>query len=374
MPVGAAKLRGALLRLSLACFGTALALLVAECAVRVVGYEGAAQRVQRRFDRRYGEVPRDSWIWSFDIDPRQHRAVELRGRQFALPKPAGERRVLFLGDSATEGAFVSEAECYPQVFEALARERNAGERLRAINAGVWGMTTIDAYHLLADKLLPLEPDVVVLGLFMANDLNMNLGHTERVQRAAGVWAWLAQRSALAHYLGLRVLAHAARSQAAAEPLVPLELKLVDEHGLRMLSYPEGELATYVQPESRSIGHAYEVLRSVLADMQRLGRERRFQLRVLLIPSPSRVLGRLAVLHYPRLLTELAERGVHIAPRAIDVDAPTRRVLALCKELAIACVDPTPALARLGARAFFPQDEHPTAPAHRALAHALLASP
>ena len=157
-------------------------------------------------------------------------------------------------------------------------------------------------------------------------------------------------------------------------MVPIELQLVDEHGLHMLSYPEGELATYVQPESPTIGHAYEVLRSVLAGFQRLGQRHGFSLRVLLIPSPSRVLGRLAVLHYPRLLSELSERGVHLAPNAIDVDAPTRRVLGLCEQLSIACVDPTPALARLGARAFFGGDEHPTAAAHRALAQALLASP
>jgi hypothetical protein len=372
MPAAPLRAQGVLLRLSLACAGVLVALGVAECGLRVIGYEGAEARVQRRFDRRYGEVPRDSWIWRFDIDPAQHRAVELRGRRFALPKPPGERRVLFLGDSATEGAFVAEDACYPRVFEALAAERSA-HAPRVINAGVWGMTTIDEYHLLEDKLLRLQPDVVVIGLFMANDLNMNLGHTERVRQHLGPWGQLAQRSALAHYLGLRVLASAARDAARAA-WAPLELSLVDERGLRMLSYPEGELATYVQPESRSIAHAYEVLQSVLSDFKRLGQRHGFELRVLLIPSPSRVLSRLAVLHSPQLLSELAAQGVSIAPAQIDVDAPTRRVLGVCAALSIPCVDPTPALAKLGPRAFFPHDEHPTAPAHRALAQALLASP
>ena len=369
-PVGP-QLRGVLLRTVLAGFGLCLALALGECGLRVVGYDGAGERIQRRFDRRYGEVPRDSWIWSGDIDRGKHRAVELRGRRFALPKPKGERRVLFLGDSATEGAFVREDEGYPRVFESLMAARG-DSHVRVINAGVWGMTTIDEYHLLEDKLLPLEPDVVVLGLFMANDLNMNLGHKERVQEHASGWGWLAQRSALVHYLRLRLLAASTRGAQGA--FVPVELKLVDEHGLRMLSYPEGELATYVQPESPSIGHAYEVLKSVLAAFQRLSAQHGFSLRVLLIPSPSRVFGRLAVLHYPQLLRELDAQGMHVAPESIDVDAPTRRVLGVCAELSVACVDPTTALARLGPRAFFPQDEHPTAPAHRVLAQALLASP
>jgi hypothetical protein len=369
------RLRGALVRLALAGCGLVFALSLAECALRVVGYAGAGERVQRRFDRRYGEVPRDSWIWHFDIDRARHRAVELRGRQFALPRPPNERRVLFLGDSATEGAFVGEDECYPRVFESLMAAR--GQSVRVINAGVWGMTTIDELHLLEDKLLPLEPNMVVIGLFMANDLNMNLAHRERVQQRAGAWGALTQSSALVHFLRLRMLALGARGRRGAQvqgELTPVELKLVDERGLRLLSYPEGELATYVQPESRSIRHAYEVLRSVLATFQRLSNEHGFSLRVLLIPSPSRVLGRLAVLHYPRLLAELSEQGLQISPASIDVDAPTRRVLSLCAELAIACVDPAPALMHLGPRAFFPADEHPTAPAHRVLAQALLASP
>jgi hypothetical protein len=363
-----------LLRGGLLLLGTLSALAFAECGLRVVGYEGSGDRVQRIYDPRYGAVPRDSWIWSFEIDPAVHRAVELRGSQFAIPKPPAERRVLFVGDSATQGAFVADSETFPAVFEQLVGARSGTAATRVINAGVWGMTTIDEYFLLKDKLLPLEPDVVVIGLFMANDLNMNLAHRERVAQHAALLGRLTQVSALAHFVRLRLLAAAARASAAATRFAPVELRLVDEHGLHMLSYPEGELATYLQPESKLVSHAYDVLEDVLRDFQRLGERHGFRLRVLLIPSPSHVLGQLAILHYPHLLEELAQVGVHVAPGAIDVDASTRRVLALCARLGIACVDPSAALAHLGRRAFFPQDEHPTAAAHRALAQTLAASP
>jgi hypothetical protein len=363
------------IRILLLLLGVVLATGLAECGLRIVGYAGAGDRTQRVYDKRYGAVPRDSWIWSFDIDPTRHHGVELRGERVAVPKPAGERRVLFLGDSATEGAFVGESENYPAVFGQLLRERSPEQTWRVLNAGVWGMTSIDEYHLLADKLLPLQPDVVVLGLFMANDLNMNLAHRQLVAQQQTFWGQLTQNSALAHFLRLRLLAAGTRAPRTGEgALTPLELKLVDARGLRMLSYPEGELATYVAPESELIARAYDVLEDVLRNFQRLGRERGFTLRVLLIPSPSRVLGKLAVLHYPHLLEELAQNGVHIAPGDIDVDAPTRRVLALCARLDVSCVDPTSALARLGPRAFFPQDEHPSALGHRALAQALATSP
>jgi len=85
------------------------------------------------------------------------------------------------------------------------------------------------------------------------------------------------------------------------------------------------------------------------------------------------LSRLAILHYPNLLAELREQGVSIDPGSIDVDEPTRRVLAVCARLKVACMDPTLRLQRLGARAFFPTDEHPTVEGHRELAAELLAN-
>src|SRR5262245_43073380 len=95
--------RARLLALS---FGLLLALLGCELLLRVVGYRGAHERLAHRFDPKYGSVPKDSWIFDFAIDPARHAAVDLRGQLIPLHKPAAERRVLFIGDSATEGAFV----------------------------------------------------------------------------------------------------------------------------------------------------------------------------------------------------------------------------------------------------------------------------
>ena len=210
-------------RVLLVGFGCCLAIGLAELGLRVFGYAGDAERERRVFDARYGAVPRDSWIWNFQIDPRVHRAVDLRGQWIPLAKPAGETRVLFLGDSATEGAFVAADENFPALFQS-ALERRPDNRVRVINAGVWGMTSIDEYHLLEDKLLPLAPDVVVIGLFMANDINTNLAHRERAPRASLA---LRNHSALAHFIWLRALALSAQHKPAfGEPagLVPLELR------------------------------------------------------------------------------------------------------------------------------------------------------
>lgn len=355
--------------------GVAAGLLVIELGLRVLGYAGADERVRRRFDPSYGEVNQDSWIFDFAIDPKRHRAVDLRGQLIPLAKPPGEQRVLFIGDSATEGAFVTLEQSFPLRFQRLLEARAPDTSVRAINAGVWGMTTLDELHLLQTKLLPLAPDAVVLGLFMANDINFNLAHRQRRFRsAAPAVDFMRQQSALAHLLYLQALAFQQRRGAPAGEdgtWVDARLGLVDQYGLHMLSYPAGELSLYMRQPSRLADEAFAVLESALAQLQALGREHGFVPRVLLIPSPSTVLGRLAILHHPQILDVLKAQGVHVQERDLDVDLPRRRVLAACERLRLACIDPTPELRRLGRAAFFPSDEHPTAAGHDALARALL---
>ena len=351
--------------------------LLLEFGLRAFGRGGAGARVERVFDAAYGEVPRDSWIFDFAIDPTRHRAVDLRGQLIPLDKPAGETRVLFVGDSATEGAFVAPDAAYPRVFERLLTERTPPHRVRAINAGVWGMTTIDEYHLLRDKLLPLAPDVVIVGLFMANDINFNLVHVER-RREGGAPAWidaLRARSALADTLFVQALTLGQRwrwfdAQTAQPRWLPVEARVVDEYGLHLANYPEGELATYVRRPSPLVDHAFAVLRGVLRDFQTLGTERGFSLRVLIIPTASMVAERLAIVAHPDILEELRVRGITLSRGDLDVGLPLRRVHAICDDLGLICVDPTTRLKRIGLGAFFPHDEHPTTAGHRALAETL----
>ncbi|HEX4352716.1 MAG TPA: hypothetical protein VHZ95_07385, partial [Polyangiales bacterium] len=113
---GDGRSRSFIARILLVSFGCLLALAGSECGLRVFGYAGDVERDRRVFDPRYGAVPKDSWIWTFQIDEAKHRAVELAGRVIPLAKAKDETRVLFVGDSATEGAFVSATENFPSVF------------------------------------------------------------------------------------------------------------------------------------------------------------------------------------------------------------------------------------------------------------------
>ncbi len=73
----------------------------------------------------------------------------------------GERVVLCLGDSLTEGYGVEDEHAYPSVLER--RLRDQGRAVRVINAGINGSTSASAVRRLRWQ-LKAKPDVMVLAL------------------------------------------------------------------------------------------------------------------------------------------------------------------------------------------------------------------
>lgn len=80
-------------------------------------------------------------------------------------------RILVIGDSFTFGYGVEEPEGYVRVLERELNARVPERDIEAINTGVPAWWT-DAYYLfLKTRGVALEPDVVLLGLFMGNDID-----------------------------------------------------------------------------------------------------------------------------------------------------------------------------------------------------------
>lgn len=113
---------------------------------------------QRMVDRRRPELPH-----TITIDSLGYRGIE----EFPRRKPAGEIRVLMLGDSFTYGDLVDDSLTFPVQLERSLRGE-CGPGVRVINAGIGG-TTIDAASELARRSAPLEIDVAVL-TFTENDV------------------------------------------------------------------------------------------------------------------------------------------------------------------------------------------------------------
>ncbi len=92
-----------------------------------------------------------------------------RGRALSQSRPAGLVRIVCLGCSTTFGLGVEDNATYPAVLETFLGGNGGDRRYEVINCGVPGYTSYQTMHLFQEKILPLEPDIVVLLLGTFND-------------------------------------------------------------------------------------------------------------------------------------------------------------------------------------------------------------
>jgi len=96
----------------------------------------------------------------------------LRGSETPYEKPPATYRILNLGDSVAMGWGVHVEDTYGQQLEALLNEEETGDlRYEVINAGVPGWNLENALAYLQAEGLKYEPDVILLDLTIANDIN-----------------------------------------------------------------------------------------------------------------------------------------------------------------------------------------------------------
>lgn len=94
-----------------------------------------------------------------------------RNREFQVNKPAGFKRVLFLGDSFVFGGRVQRNEdAVPQITEEILKMSSPPE-IEVINAGFKDGFSPDFYYAyLKSEGLFLNPDAVIIGIYLQNDL------------------------------------------------------------------------------------------------------------------------------------------------------------------------------------------------------------
>ena len=114
-------------------------------------------------------------------------SLGFRGDEVALPKPAGVRRILFLGDSITLGGRLpEEATFVGRVRRALAGEKG---RYDVLNAGVGDVGLLEEERTLQDTGIKAQPDVVVLCWYL-NDARPPVGFPDEVVFDDPIIRWL----------------------------------------------------------------------------------------------------------------------------------------------------------------------------------------
>lgn len=131
-----------------------------------------------------------------------------RGRPATVPKPAGVRRVMFLGDSFTFGWGVNDEETFCVRLEKLLNDSDAGDDVvwECLNLGVSGYNTIQERLLFEESVDRFNPDVVAL-VYYRNDTEPNLeskSNPALQYRRSRFWLWEEAKIRLNNHLGREV--------------------------------------------------------------------------------------------------------------------------------------------------------------------------
>ena len=122
------------------------------------------------------------WLGANRVELNSHG---LRDDEISYKKPAGEKRILMLGDSVTFGWGVSQGETFSDRMEYLLNEL-PGDRWQVINSGVNGYNTEQESAYLRIEGMRFSPDFVVL-VYVSNDMDSVYDPNETTWRRYPSW-------------------------------------------------------------------------------------------------------------------------------------------------------------------------------------------
>jgi lysophospholipase L1-like esterase len=340
---GGSKLRRALVLVPLVLVVT---LLLAEGVLRLLGVSaptpGGYPRGMYVADEVTGyALARDfagDMLRGEETIPLRTNADGFRDAPFE-PKQSGELRVLALGDSFGFGHFVLAEESYPELVEqALSTDDRPVE---VLNLGVPGYCTRQQLAQLAALGPELEPDLVVLGLYLGNDVSENLESSLRRTTARSGFMVRAEldESDLAVTVRAGLNTHsriwrAIRSGQRAQELP--EGEALRDAACELVQWSPGvALEVLRTEETERVAQAVAITRELLADLARHCREvLQVPFALVLIPSPHQ---------YHPVIWDAVAGPCGFAADDYDLDRPQRALLALGTELGFPVLDLTPAL-------------------------------
>jgi lysophospholipase L1-like esterase len=246
----------------------------------------------------------------------------LRGPSFPRAKPAGERRILVLGDSYTAAVQLPEEQIYPTLLQRRLDERGTSGTWRVVNAGVNGAGTAHELLYYRYRGAALAPGVVVLE-FVFNDLEDNVRHGGfEVRDGRAVLAdaladppfWKPPLLAARDFLGNRSLAFYLSYKALRDAL--------GGSGIAAVAHAD---APPVVAEPPADDAAFALFEALLAELVDRTVAAGTPLIVLVIPWPMHVSG--AVPPYDRVKDILRARVPEPSRRLVIMDAAFQRALA-----------------------------------------------
>lgn len=266
--------------------------------------------------------------------PHVFNSLGLRDREFPIARPAGETRILCLGNSVTRGTGIAQEDTYPKQLERLLAQRDAGRTWFVINAGGEGQSTDRALAFLEGVGMEMEPAAVVLGFspsmlgVIARGQSDEVPHTDTADTVAKPQQPRQDGRSIAKRLLLGSYLYAFLNSNVRTVLYRMGV-LRDR-----VDVPSGAIFAYAfnapGVDLQVVEEAYSAMKKGLARLRDVARARGVPLIVLGIP-PQFEISRRDVDN---------ERGLDLRKARIS---PLARLTEYCQELNIDFVDITPAL-------------------------------
>lgn len=284
-------------------------------------------------------------------------------------KPVGVQRILVLGDSFTVGASVEQSETYSSVLQQLLNldpQRAEGTSLRTrfevINAGVGGWHPFQYAQYYQHYGPELQPDWVIVGMFVGNDVLKVVGSVDRLMTAV---------------MGRRI-----SRKAAADPLIRWRIALHEHSHLGRLvlhqarpefSYRREGCSEFpdfllrIERGRRNVHRkdspelAVKVSRAVrqIARIKALADQAKVQLLVVLLPDENQI--------NPAL-----QKAIFPEPENYDLGLPQSLLVEQFAAAGIEVLDLLPSF-RADRRCLFQNDTHLTAEGHALVAEHIRAA-
>ena len=350
--------RRALLILGIA----AVQFAVFEIALRVWGHSEAAPSFQALFmpdpvvGYRLRPNARTRFITSeFDTEIVIN-AQGVRDSRDIGAKPAGERRVVVLGDSLVLSVQVDERQTFCRLLEERLNRAKGAYTYRVINAGVQGYGPVEELLFFREVARAFDPDLVIETIFVGNDAEEAVVSAPRLRGGSRPVS-----ESLSLSLSNRLRRLVRRSMVLQ--VVRLRVVSVTDRVTDWLSPPEPPLQSYAANPAERIARGLDISRDCVRAIASEASAAGARTMVMLMPARFQVDDA----DYGRLRLAVQQLGGELIR-----DAASERFDRALAPLSLPRFDPLPALraALPGPDLFFQQTVHLTPRGHEVVADAL----
>ena len=162
--------RNILLKIALFMFSIVFAFIIMEVYLRLIIPSSNASLFQYTNDTKRFKVMKSNYTGVVYGVPFQTNNLGFRDNKTeVLEKGEDEYRIIVLGDSFTAAAGVPFEDIYTQVLEKSLNIKTSSKNIEVINLAVGGYNIIEYNHVLQEIGLNLNPDYVIVGIYLGND-------------------------------------------------------------------------------------------------------------------------------------------------------------------------------------------------------------